>query len=140
VHPESGRFGKIPANPPETALHNDAIINHSGTNFSFPNGTGNDPDATQLSPVQEPPGNGTEPLTPGNGTEPSQPTAGQVPGNGADPAPVNSGSLAAMIRLMAATHRDWSPERLAKASGQPVSAVKRALGRNPRNGLAGGIH
>jgi hypothetical protein len=37
-----------------------------------------------------------------------------------------------MIRLMAATHPDWTEERLAKASGQPVSAVKRVLARTAR--------
>jgi hypothetical protein len=37
-----------------------------------------------------------------------------------------------MIRLMAATHPDWTEERLAKASGQPVSIIKRTLARKPR--------
>jgi hypothetical protein len=57
--------------------------------------------------------------------------APQKPGNGADPE--RPASVATLIRLMHATHPEWSEERLAKASGQPVSIVKRTLARKPRH-------
>jgi hypothetical protein len=133
AHSESGALEKNTQNLPERPIYNAVILNPDGTDSSFRSG------AVQPTHSQGQSGNGTEPLTPGNGTEPPQPAAGQVQ-PGADPAPVNPGSIAAMIRLMAAAHPDWSPERLAKASGQPVSIVKRTLARKPRNDLAGGIH
>jgi hypothetical protein len=120
---ESGVSGEKHAQASDMPSEATRPHNQSGTNFSFRSETGNDfapHDADSLTPHDAIPG------TVGNtGT---QPAAGS--GNGA--ASAKPASVATLIRLIVATHPDWSEERLARASGQPISIIRRTLARKPR--------
>jgi putative DNA primase/helicase len=75
-------------------------------------------------------------VTDPDAAQPASRTAPPQSGNGAAKAS-QPASVAAMIRLLATLHPDWSTERLAKQSGQPVAAVERALTRKPRSSNTG---
>jgi putative DNA primase/helicase len=124
---ESGVLGRnIEKVPPEAKSGN-----YSGNDFSLHKPQGNDFSA----PLETPP---SSHLPLGNGTgEPPGTSAAQSGNGAAAPQQVSIGTL---IRLLAATHPDWTHERLAKTSGQPVSVVKRTLARTPRSSPAGGLH
>ena len=120
---ESGVLGEKHRQAPETPSEATEPHNRSGRNFSFRSATGNyfaPCDVGSLTPHGAVPGTAGD-----NGT---QPTAGF--GNGA--ASGKPASVATLIRLIAATHPDWTEVRLAKASGQPISIVRRALARKAR--------
>jgi putative DNA primase/helicase len=125
VQSESGYPRENYTEPSETPSFGLAVDNQSGTDFSLQKAEGNDPQAAQQA-------HGAPPLPPAGATAPE-------PGNGADAEAAQLGSIAAMVRLLATLHPDWSHERLAKQSGQPVATVKRMLARKPRGSRQPGV-
>jgi hypothetical protein len=120
---DSGLSEKKRAQGPESPAANDISHNQSA-NFSLQDPIGNDFSAGTTTARTPPSG---QPQESGSPPQPGPDTAGTA-------------SVATMVRLMAATHPEWTDERLAKQSGQPVSVVRRALARKPRNSPPGVLH
>jgi hypothetical protein len=112
VHSETGIPGEKIKKPPSEPRSAAASHNHGGKDFSLHNAA--------ETPSEEASG---VPLN-GNGGARTRPT----------------NIVADLIREIAASHPDWSEERLSKQSGQPLAVVKRALTNRPRpasGGIAG---